>query len=204
MNPKLEQKLSRFMCRVLRHTPGEIGIKLDLGGWTDLNTLIKKLNMSGYIIILDDILGLVERDEKKRYAFSEDMTKIRCVQGHSVNVNLGLTPTFPPTILYQGTATKSINAIKEKGLKPMSRQYVHLTADPMTAIEVGKRHGKPVLLVIKSNTMYLDGCHFFLSENNVWLTKEVPIQYIDIINAGDMALYINQHEQFQKSLTKSE
>ena len=45
----------------------------------------------------------------------------------------------------------------------MGRLYVHLSKDVETAVNVGKRHGKPVVLKIHSGDMYRDGQAFYLS-----------------------------------------
>ena len=65
-----------------------------------------------------------------------------------------------------------------EGLKPMGRQYVHLSADQDTAVKVGRRHGKPVLFAVDAARMAGDGLRFYRSENGVWLTDAVPAQYL--------------------------
>lgn len=65
----------------------------------------------------------------------------------------------------------------------MSRLYVHLSEDLETAIKVGNRHGKCVVLVIDTEKMINDGIKFYLSENNVWLTKYIEWTYVkEILN----------------------
>ena len=56
--------------------------------------------------------------------------------------------------------------------------YVHLSNDRETAFKVGQRHGKPVLYIVRSGEMYRDGYKFYLSKNGVWLTKAVPVKYL--------------------------
>ena len=84
--------------------------------------------------------------------------------------------------MYHGTATRFFDAIKSEGLKPMNRLYVHLSKDMDTALKVGRRHGKPVVLKIDSGSMYQDGHLFYLSENGVWLTKKVEAKYLEKIS----------------------
>ncbi len=169
-------KLSKFLSLVLRHSPQTIGIEIAYqGGWTDTEILIQKINQNGTYHIDRKILEeIVRTDEKQRYRFNADGTKIRANQGHSIPVNLELTPVEPPEILYHGTAERFLDSISEKGLLPMSRQYVHLSGDEETAYKVGKRHGKPYILKIKSGEMHRQGYSFYLSENHVWLTEKVP------------------------------
>ena len=47
-----------------------------------------------------------------------------------------------------------------------------------TAITVGKRHGKPVVYQVAAGRMARAGYAFYLSANGVWLTKEVPVEFL--------------------------
>lgn len=87
---------------------------------------------------------------------------------HSIPVDVELKEQKPPEFLYHGTAVRFLDKIMNEGLKPMSRLYVYLSKDADTAMKVGKRHGKPVILKIHSRELYRDGSQFYLSENDVW------------------------------------
>lgn len=168
---------SRFISLILRHKPSEIGIELDEHGWAKVDELIKgidkkqKFNMA----MLEEI---VASDEKQRYSFNSDKTLIRANQGHSIPVDVELEEVTPPDILYHGTGEKFISSINKLGLIPKSRLYVHLSKDIDTAINVGKRHGNPIIYSVNCKKMIADGYKFYLSVNGVWLTKEVPIKYL--------------------------
>ena len=127
--------------------------------------------------ILDEV---VDTNEKKRFAYSEDGWCIRASQGHSVDVDLELKPQDPPEYLYHGTADRFVSLIQKDGLKRMNRNHVHLSSTLDTAIKVGQRHGTPKVLRVKAREMKKDGFSFFLSENKVWLTNEVPVKYIEV------------------------
>jgi putative RNA 2'-phosphotransferase len=175
MNDKELTKKSKFLSLVLRHKPEEIGITLDENGWTNVSELLKKIDISRES--LDEI---VATNSKKRFEFNDNGTKIRACQGHSVEVDLKLEPKSPPAILYHGTSNAFIDSIKKEGLKPKSRNHVHLSIDKETALKVGQRHGgKTVILVIKAEEYHKDGAEFYLSNNGVWLAKEVPYKYIE-------------------------
>ena len=124
---------------------------------------------------------IVAADNKQRYSFNEDKTKIRANQGHSIPVDVELEALTPPDILYHGTAEKYVSSIETRGLIPKSRLYVHLSADFDTALNVGKRHGNPIIYQVDANKMAQDGYTFYRSANGVWLTKEVPVKYLKII-----------------------
>ena len=173
-------RFSKFLSLVLRHDPGQIGLTLDSGGWVDVMTLLAVANQAGFKITPAQLAEVVAQNDKQRFRFSEDGTRIRANQGHSVTVELGLTPQAPPTVLYHGTATRFLAAIQQEGLKPGSRQQVHLSADEATASKVGARHGKPVVLIVNSAQMAADGYAFYRADNGVWLTDKVPPVYLHV------------------------
>lgn len=130
---------------------------------------------------MDILEEIVRTDEKERYSFNEDKTLIRANQGHSIPVDVELEEVEPPEELWHGTGEKYVASIDEIGLIRKSRLYVHLSKDKETALKVGSRHGRPVLYTVKTREMYQDGYTFFLSKNGVWLTKEVPVKYLEKI-----------------------
>lgn len=175
---KNHTKLSKFLSLVLRHKPETIGLELSDEGWTDVNSLIKKMNKYGQKIDLETLKIVVDTNSKKRFAFNEDLTQIRASQGHSVDLNLGYEPKTPPPTLFHGTAQKNVDNIFKTGLEKRERHHVHLSKDVNTAIKVGQRHGKPVVLTIMAKEMHEQGFKFFESENGVWLADSIPPQYI--------------------------
>lgn len=121
---------------------------------------------------------IVDTNNKKRFAFNDDLSKIRASQGHSVDVELGYTEEQPPAILYHGTVEKFLSSILKDGLQKMQRHHVHLSADKTTATKVAERRGKPIILEIKSGEMFSAGYKFYLSDNGVWLIDQVPVNFI--------------------------
>lgn len=145
MTSKEKIQLSKFMSLVLRHEPGAVGIVLDAAGWTPVEELLSGLNRSGRSVTREQLLEVVATNDKSRFALSEDGLRIRASQGHSVEAKLEYVPREPPAMLYHGTATRFVEAIRRDGLKKMGRQHVHLSLDEETAIRVGSRYGKPVV-----------------------------------------------------------
>lgn len=179
MNPKRTKNISKFLSLILRHKPEQIGITLDENGWTSVAILLEKINVDKYSLSMEELEEIVATNNKKRFAFNEDKTLIRANQGHSVHIDLALQPKEPPSYLYHGTVEKFMESIREKGLIKGSRQHVHLSADKETAINVGSRRGKPIILIIKSGEMHAQNHTFYQSENGVWLTDSVPTEFID-------------------------
>lgn len=176
---KKNTDISKFLSYILRHQPEAIGLFLDKEGWAVINDLILLSIKKGYTLDNNLIRNIVNSSDKKRFTISEDGLRIRASQGHSTqHVNIDYKEKVPPCLLYHGTATRFIPTIREQGLLPLSRQYVHLSSDKDTAIQVGQRYGKPVLLKIKALNMYEQNFKFYQAENNVWLTEQVPYQFI--------------------------
>ena len=174
-------KISKLLSLVLRHSPQTIHLKMDKEGWVEIEELIRNLKVyKGIRINTETLFCIVKENDKQRFAVSPCGEKIRANQGHSVAVDLGLERRVPPAALYHGTAERFADIILSDGLKPMSRQFVHLSVDEETAVRVGKRHGKPVVLRIDAQKMHEDGHAFYLSDNNVWLVSFVPNGYISI------------------------
>lgn len=170
--------VSKFMSLILRHKPETIGIKLDNHGWANVDELINGMCSHGTSIDIPMLEKIVEIDNKKRYSFNNDKTKIRANQGHSIAVDVELQEIKPPEYLYHGTATKYEDSIDKNGLIPKSRLYVHLSSDVDTARKVGSRHGDPVIYTVQTGLMYNDGHTFYKSVNGVWLTDNVPVKYL--------------------------
>lgn len=180
MTPKTIVRASRKLSLVLRHKPETIGLELDAQGWADVKSLLQKMSAKGTKLTLAELEKIVNENDKKRFAFSPDRRKIRASQGHSIDIDLQLEPLVPPAKLFHGTATTSVDAIMTTGLQSRSRQHVHLSLDLETATKVGARHGKPVILTVDAAGMHTAGYKFYCSANNVWLTNEVPKEYISI------------------------
>lgn len=178
LSEKETTSLSKFLSLILRHKPETIQLSLDENGWADTNMLLEQMNLSGKTIDIDILKHIVATNTKKRFAFNEDCSRIRASQGHSVTIDLGYTSQEPPKLLYHGTAAKNIDSITTSGLLKGNRHEVHLSTDIDTAINVGSRHGKPVVFEIAANHMFTDGYLFHVSENGVWLTEHVPPSYI--------------------------
>lgn len=171
-------RTSSFLSKVLRHAPESVGLRLDEAGWVDVDDLLAAAARVGVPLDRPTLERVVAENDKKRFALSDDGLRIRASQGHSVAVELGLSPQEPPEVLFHGTADRNLDAIRAQGLIPGRRTHVHLSADEATAVNVGRRHGRPVVLRVQSGEMHRAGRPFFRSDNGVWLTAAVPPEHI--------------------------
>ena len=178
MEAQVLTKISRKLSYILRHHPDEIGLELDEQGWGSVAHILSKMIVAGDPLSMEVLQAVVATNDKKRFAFNDDLTMIRANQGHSVEVELGYVAQEPPVVLFHGTASKNLQSIKNQGLIKGNRHHVHLSSDETTAKKVGQRHGAPVVLKVKSKAMHDAGHAFFMSDNGVWLTDSVPVTFI--------------------------
>lgn len=172
-------RVGKLISLILRHEPGKIGLaELEPGGYVPIATLLSGLEGLGVHLTRENLDELVRESDKMRYSYDPGGTRIRCNQGHSVPVDLGLRPETPPELLYHGTPERFVEGIRREGLQKMARHAVHLSPDEATAVSVGQRRGRPVILRIDAARMHADGHVFHRSENGVWLVDSVPPTYI--------------------------
>ena len=179
MTMEYMKETGKLIALALRHKPEVLNLSLDSHGWASTADLVAQLNKR-QPFTMEMLEEIVRTDGKQRFSFNTDKTGIRANQGHSIPVDLDLSPLKPPEILWHGTGKKYEESIRKQGIQKQSRQYVHLSDCLETAVKVGQRHGKPVVFDIDAARMYLDGYDFYRSENGVWLTDAVPPKYIGI------------------------
>jgi putative RNA 2'-phosphotransferase len=168
--------LGKLLALVLRHRPEVAGVTPDAAGWVDVGQLVAGLRASGRRVTVADVEQAVAEDGKGRYQVADG--RIRAVQGHSIDVDLGLEARRPPELLYHGTVERNLSSILTTGLRPGSRQDVHLSPDVATAQAVGRRRGDPVVLVVDAGRLHEAGHAFRRASNGVWLTDAVPPGYL--------------------------
>ena len=169
---------SKYLSFLLRHKPEQANLKLDDYGWCLVEELLENLK-----ITKSELDHIVEKNNKKRFRYNKDKTKIKANQGHSIPIKDDFPQQVPPEILYHGTSVYNLTNIKSSGLKKMKRNHVHLSGDKETAIVVGMRYAKHksnlIILEIQAKLMNNKGYKFLLSDNNVWLIDHVPSIFIN-------------------------
>lgn len=175
-----EIELSKYLSFVLRHKPESIGLVLNSQGYADILDLISLSEKAGKHFSLEELENVVANNDKKRFTVINGINMIRASQGHSTNqVNIKMSAVIPPAMLYHGTALQFVASIRKEGLKPMKRHHVHLSQDKQVAMSVGIRHGTDVVILeIKAEEMHNRGYKFYMSDNKVWLTDNIPSTFI--------------------------
>ncbi|WP_295672997.1 RNA 2'-phosphotransferase [uncultured Mucilaginibacter sp.] len=175
-----QKDTSKLISYWLRHNPNDGDLIADEFGWVSTEDLLKSLNLKGQKLDLNDIRSLNHSFDKIRWEFNEDESKIRATHGHSIPIVLSGQSVTPPKLLYHGTSTKKISSIVKMGILPMQRQFVHCSETMEMAIEVGKRHGKPIIIEIDAEGLSQEGSKFFKTSDNVWLTDKIPSDFISL------------------------
>lgn len=175
----MSTNVSKKMSYILRHNPGKL--VMDKQGWVEVQPLVDEL-----VINIATLVGIVKNDTKGRYQFNEDGTKIRATQGHSLDVDLGMIPLLShPDKVYHGTATRFLDSIMQEGLKPGSRQHVHMIKDFDNAYAVGTRHGVPVVLSVDIQALIDEtDIKVYHSNNGYVLAEHVPPKYLKIVKGS--------------------
>jgi putative RNA 2'-phosphotransferase len=176
-------RLSKTVAHALRHEPWEYGLEPDSQGWVPVEELLDALRSKREAwrnLTEDDLFEMIDSSEKKRYEISGG--KIRAYYGHSLSEKIEKVAAVPPDILYHGTNRKAMSVILKEGLKPMSRQYVHLSVDEETACRVGRRSRRAgmVLLIIQALEAHQQGVAFYKGHETIWLADYIPPDFIRV------------------------
>jgi putative RNA 2'-phosphotransferase len=176
------KQLSKTLAHALRHAPWVYELELNEQGWCDTAAVLSALHerRKWRSITFADLEHIIATQQKRRYELrGGESGQIRALYGHSIHAKIVKEAAEPPEILYHGTAPETAMLIRQEGLKPMRRQYVHLSADVETAQQVGSRKaGQPVLLQIQAQAAYQQGILFYRGNELVWLADTVPAKYI--------------------------
>ena len=181
LNQNSWRVLSKTISHALRHQPWLYELELDEEGWVSLESLLSSLRKEKAEwsdLTQADLAKMIALSDKKRHEIHNG--KIRAIYGHSLPGKLVKTLAEPPVLLYHGTTVEAVKIIRVEGLKPMKRQYVHLSVDTETAKKVGRRKTKqPVILTVQSSDAYREGLRFYRGNDCVWLADFVLPKFIE-------------------------
>ena len=179
MDRRLTQ-LSKTISYALRHAPWEYELELDQEGWVSIDLLMNALSSEHrkYINITEADLNLIcAQSSKQRFELANG--KIRALYGHSITNKLQKQSAEPPDLLYHGTSQAIENIILSDGIRPMNRQYVHLSVDTAMAKLVGSRKDKrPECLTIDAKSAFGNGVKFYIGNEHVWLADFIPAEFV--------------------------
>ena len=180
------EQLSRIVSHALRHEPWLYELELDEHGWVPVDELLDAIHAMGSEwsgVEAQELLQMIAGSEKKRHEIVGE--RIRALYGHSVPGRLSKVESAPPVVLFHGTSPKAWQVIQTDGLKPMRRQFVHMSIDRETAVMVGQRKSPdPLILIIHAEAAVESGVRFFAGNESVWLAERVPPEFVVVDSGG--------------------
>lgn len=185
LNEASEKSLSKLMTKILRHTPEQFGIRLEpADGSCTLAALLHAIQAqpTWAWVRQEDVEQVVRQSDKQRFEITDG--RIRARYGHSHD-QVQYTPGEPPAVLYHGTNTKALPLILRDGLRPMNRQYVHLSEGTHFAMLAGSRRGELVILKVDTVNAKRQGATFYYAGNEVWLADQIPASSLSKTNIGE-------------------
>ncbi len=173
-------RLGRFLALVLRHKPDSIGISLDPSGFVELETLAAAIAAQpGWSGITETVLRAAAQQDAKRYEI--DGSRVRARYGHSIPIETPGKPVVPPEWLYHGTPPAVLDAIRNEGLMPQGRQFVHLSATRQDALTIGQRHSPgAVVVTVLARQAHEAGVQFFQASPAIYLARAIPAAHLSV------------------------
>jgi len=180
MNQRLVN-LSKSLSYVLRHGAQKEKLPLRSDGYALITDVLQLRGFRKYRYTFEEIMSVVENNEKKRYAVTgiDGKLHIRANQGHTIEVKdlelQKITDPFLYPCVIHGTYVKAWTDIKKKGLSRMNRNHIHMTTGVYGSSEVisGMRSSSEILVYIDIAKAMEDKIEFFTSANNVVLTEGI-------------------------------
>jgi RNA:NAD 2'-phosphotransferase (TPT1/KptA family) len=166
------RRVSRSLSYLLRHEGREVGLSIDVEGFAPIEQVAAHLNLS-----IEEITSVVEHPRELRFQLSDGY--LRALYGHSMDVIIdSVISTESPDVLYHGSSWDHVEEILRGGIRPMSRQKVHLSNSIEEALEVGVRHGNGAVFEVKIHPSnepmpVADG---------VWVTDPISPSALSLVN----------------------
>lgn len=176
---RLKVKVSKYMSYLLRHNPEDL--EMDEEGFVKISLLLHKLREK-YSITENFVHSVVNDPEgKKRFEIVDN--KIRAVYGHSLKVKINYPEDKTTQVFYHGTTPAYAEKILKEGLKPMKRQWVHLSTTIENAKETAKRKtSTPIILEIDAEKSRKNGIKFYKATDKIYLARYIPPNHIKTTN----------------------
>ncbi len=182
MDSGTRRRLSKLASLALRHQPERYGLHPDAQGWVPVEDFLRAARSTGGAlaeVTVDDLAEVIAKADKQRHEMNGH--SIRALYGHSLAQTIVKPTASPPTVLYHGTSPKAWLTIQREGLRPMKRQYVHLSVDEQMAHQVGSRRGPDVvILTVQAAAASSSGVAFRLGNDRVWLADPIPPQFVSL------------------------
>ena len=171
-----QKRISKLLSLILRHRPDEFGLNMDDFGFIPLDEVLEAVQQRNADVTSEDIEQMVANSRQKRFEISDGA--IRALYGHSFFVEMDGEPIQPPEHLYLGTTSAAARKMKEEGMRPVDRFYLHLSMTREVAESRSRQVGRPCVIEVKARQASEEGQIGFFSRGEVVLSREVPADYV--------------------------
>jgi len=171
--------LGRTITKILRHKPEKYHLEIDEHGYVNIDEMVQEIrfyNRRLHFVGPSHIYAVILTDGKGRYQLSDNKRYLRATYGHTIDVDLSDLPSDGiPEILYYPTSEEEFDILKENGILPSDRRWVHLSSSAEKAYIAGLYHfDSPLLIPIKSNVVLESGEKIYHAGQEVFICKFVP------------------------------
>ncbi len=181
---RLDDALTRVLCHLLRHEPESYGVTLDKQGWAEVDAVLGAVTCKLKRLCawrrptVEDLRRVAEGKYPRRFQVTGG--RMRALYGHSLHEVLVGEERRPPRYLFHGTCSNLLTVIREIGLIPTTRRFVHLTSDFDYAARVAaSKYSSPVVLTVLAQGAADMGVVFRQANNHVWLAPSVASAFIE-------------------------
>lgn len=215
MNELEIEGLSRILAGMLRHFPQNYGIRLNEHGWIKVYSMVPAIRMEkkNFIWLTPYHLeAMVKTDAKERYALNSQH-EIRATYGHTIPIEMDDLPSDNiPEKLYYQTTDEEYDFIKETGITPSDKTWIHLSKTYRQAYVSGLFHiDSPSVLEVDTVRLIQSGRPVYRATVDIFLTKEIPPEFVSVAAAEEIILTEEEKaeveqvkERREKKLNKSE
>jgi RNA:NAD 2'-phosphotransferase (TPT1/KptA family) len=182
------RRISRALSYHLRH---DQDILADDEGWVSAESLSEALRAAGLGVSTAELISVASAIDETRFEVRD--SNVRARYGHSRPVNIDYESPAPPMALYHATSMVTLNAIfqEEQGLKPMERQWVHLSERWDLAVRAGRRHGPPALLEV--TPARASELAFYNAGGTTWLARSISPAALHVVPV--FCVFLWNHER---------
>ncbi|MCL4341396.1 MAG: RNA 2'-phosphotransferase [Candidatus Thermoplasmatota archaeon] len=176
------ESAGRILAGMLRHFPENYGVHLNDHGWLKIYTIvpvIRAQKKSMWWLTPFHIEALVLTDPKGRYQIN-DHGEIRATYGHTIPVLMDDLPHDNiPELLYYQTTDEELEFIRETGISPSDKSWVHLSLTPRQAYISGLFHiDSPAVVPIDTVKLIESGTMVYRSNADVFLVEFIPPEFV--------------------------
>jgi len=202
MNELEIEGLSRILAGMLRHFPENYGIRLNEHGWIKIYSLVpairaEKRNFSW--LTPYHLEAMVKTDTKERYAINS-LHEIRATYGHTIHVEMDDLPSDDiPGKLYYQTTDEEYDFIKETGITPSDKTWIHLSKTYRQAYVSGLFHiDSPTVLEVDTERLVSSGRPVYRATSDIFVAKEIPPEFVSVSAKEDVELTDEERREVEE------